>query len=319
MILRKIVRQLWRSAIGYDGRGSTDDRAFMLYRISHQTSYSYNQSVYLRPHLLRLRPRCNGWQKLHDFSLLVQPQPQGRSELIDLDGNAIVKLWFDKPTQLLQLMVTSTVETFQDNPFNFLLDPIALQLPIAYSSQQRSRLSAYLQPDRQVFDPASVELAREIDREVDGNTSFFLTTLNQRIYNDCEYIVRPTGAPWSPGLTWTEKRGSCRDFTLLFAEVCRAAGLAARFVSGYQEGDRDQEERDLHAWVEVYLPGGGWRGYDPTHGLVVSDRHIALVASPSALEAAPISGQVTPVEPIFVTGKAVETNMEFQLNIDREH
>jgi transglutaminase-like putative cysteine protease len=78
-------------------------------------------------------------------------------------------------------------------------------------------------------------------------------------------------------------------------EVCRAIGIAARFVSGYQEGDSIQQSRDLHAWVEVYLPGAGWRGYDPTLGLIVSDRHIPLAASAIPRYAAAVQGTVTPV------------------------
>jgi transglutaminase-like putative cysteine protease len=84
--------------------------------------------------------------------------------------------------------------------------------------------------------------------------------------------------------------GSCRDLTVVFMEACRAVGLAARFVSGYEEGDSNILERDLHAWAEVYVPGGGWRGFDPTHGLAVSDRHITLVASPYPAQTLPISG-----------------------------
>jgi transglutaminase-like putative cysteine protease len=84
--------------------------------------------------------------------------------------------------------------------------------------------------------------------------------------------------------------GSCRDFTVLFMEACRAVGLAARFVSGYEEGDSTVLERDLHAWAEVYIPGGGWRGFDPTHGLAVADRHVALVASAFPQFTAPVTG-----------------------------
>jgi transglutaminase-like putative cysteine protease len=96
-------------------------------------------------------------------------------------------------------------------------------------------------------------------------------------------------------------------------EACRAVGLATRFVSGYQEGDLSTDDWELHAWAEVYLPGGGWRGYDPTHGLVVSDRHIALVASANPLYTAPVVGEVMPVSPFITTGKAVRSTMQTQV------
>ncbi|NEO26236.1 MAG: transglutaminase family protein, partial [Kamptonema sp. SIO4C4] len=122
----------------------------------------------------------------------------------------------------------------------------------------------------------------------------FLNELNQRIYHQCNYITRETGAPQSAGQTWQQKEGSCRDLAVLFMDICRVMGLASRFVSGYQEGDPDMAEWDLHAWVEVYLPGAGWRGYDPSQGLIVCDRHIALVASAKPRYTTPIVGDYIP-------------------------
>lgn len=265
----------------------------MLYQISHQTTYTYGQTVSLKPHLIRLRPRCNNWQTLRSFSLLINPQPQQISELIDLDGNNFSKLWFNTPTNQLSLQMLAQVETYQTNPFNYLLEPWATTLPLDYPSSLLTQLQPYLKPYSFLLDTIVVELAEQIMQEVNGNTVTFLSSLNQHIYQNCQYTIRETGEPWQAGITWRRKQGSCRDLAILFMEVCRAVGLAARFVSGYQEGDLKQQERDLHAWVEVYLPGGGWRGYDPTHGLAVSDRHIALVASAIPSYAAPISGTVS--------------------------
>jgi transglutaminase-like putative cysteine protease len=152
-----------------------------------------------------------------------------------------------------------------------------------------------LRPYSFVQDSSALELAQEIAIATQGNTLNFLFTLNQRIYQDCQYIIRDIGEPFPAGVTWRDKQGSCRDYAVLFMEVCRAIGIAARFVSGYQEGDSVQQSRDLHAWVEVYLPGAGWRGYDPTLGLIVSDRHIPLAASAIPRYAAAVEGTVTPV------------------------
>ena len=285
----------------------------MFYQISHTTTYKYSQPVTLQPHLVRLRPRSNGWQTLKLFSLQVTPQPISRSEIVDLDGNALVKLWFPlEKTDRLHIQAQSQVETHESNPFNYLMEPWAARLAIDYPASLLLQLQPYLTGQNLNYatsvDPIALQLAQEISHEVSGDTVSFLGTLNQRIYESCKYLVRETGKPLSPGITWTEKLGSCRDLTVLFIEVCRSIGLAARFVSGYQEGDLDRDDRHLHAWAEVYLPGAGWRGYDPTHGLAVSDRHIALVASAVSDYAAPVSGNFSRVG-------AVQSTIDYQIQI----
>jgi transglutaminase-like putative cysteine protease len=226
-----------------------------------------------------------------------------------------MQLWFTEATESLQLHVTTEVETCQENPFNYLLEPWAIELAYDYPHSLKTLLDSYLRPNVHL-DPTAFQLAQEIHYKTEGNTIAFLATLNQLIYENCQYIVRETGEPWFAGVTWNSKQGSCRDFVVLFMEVCRAIGLAARFVSGYQEGDREQEKRDLHAWVEVYLPGAGWRGYDPTLGLAVADRHIAVAASSIPNYTAPISGHVVPVQPTFATGREAISKMETHIFID---
>lgn len=269
----------------------------------------------LKPHLIRLRPRCDSWQKLHDFSLSVQPHPQGISESIDLDGNNLTQLWFNTPTDCLTIQMLAKVETYRTNPFNYLLESWAINLPFDYPTWLLAQLQPYLQPYSFIPDNSALELAQTLLQETEGNTLNFLLALNQRIYETCEYITREIGEPWQAGVTWRKKQGSCRDFTVLFMEVCRAVGLAARFVSGYEEGDSQQSDRDLHAWVEVYLPGGGWRGYDPTHGLAVSDRHIALAASAIPSYTAPVVGSVSPVA--SETNLPVNSTLNSQISISK--
>jgi transglutaminase-like putative cysteine protease len=266
------------------------------YQISHQTIYNYSQAVFLKPHLLRLHPRCDRNIQLHNFSLSVQPQPQGSSNFIDLDGNNLTKLWFAQPTEQLSIQILFKIETNCSNPFDYLLEPWATILPFDYPQSLFRQLEPYLKPNSFVADGVALALAQDIVMATQSNTLDFLFALNQRIYQDCEYIIRETGSPFPAGVTWRDKQGSCRDYAVLFMEVCRAVGIAARFVSGYQEGDRNMSPQDLHAWVEVYLPGGGWRGYDPTLGLLVSDRHIPLAASAIPEYTAPILGVVTPVQ-----------------------
>ncbi|MCU0542326.1 MAG: transglutaminase family protein [Oscillatoriaceae cyanobacterium Prado104] len=260
----------------------------MLYQIVHTTTYNYSQKVDLEPHTVRLRSRSDGSQILRNFSIQVTPEPAGISEVLDAEGNTIFKVWFQQQTDSLKIEVNSQVETRCTNPFNYILEPWAIQLPITdYPVAVISHLQPYLQRD---FDQSIVQLAQESWQAAGGNTAIFLNELNQQIYQNCKYITRETGEPFPAGITWNKKLGSCRDMAVVFIEACRVFGLAARFVSGYQEGDRDQTERHLHAWAEVYLPGAGWRGYDPTQGLAVADRHIVLAASAIPRNAAPISG-----------------------------
>jgi transglutaminase-like putative cysteine protease len=265
----------------------------MHYQIVHKTIYTYSQPITLEPHTIRLRPRSDGWQTLQDFALEVSPAPAGQSQIIDIDGNAAIKVWFgSQPTELLTIQTRSQVETHCTNPFNFLLEPWANKLPIDYPASMRSQLQPYLQGywSTAGIDPVAIQLAQEIYHAQNGETVGFLTALNERIYQNCQQVIRETGAPLPPGVTWKEKSGSCRDSAILLMEVCRAVGLAARFVSGYQEGDPDASDRHLHAWAEVFLPGAGWRGYDPTHGLAVADGHIAVAASAVPQSVAPVKG-----------------------------
>lgn len=271
----------------------------MQYLIHHTTAYQYGEVVRLQPHIIRLRPRSDGSQVLHTFDLKISPEPLQVSQITDLDGNAIAKVWFDQePARSLTIHAISQVKTTRTNPFDYLLEGWVTKLPLDYPAAVLSQLQPYLTGQHpsvaNVIDPLVMQLAQDVWITSDGYPGMFLTQLNQTIYQQCAYQLRETGDPLPPGITWLQKAGSCRDFAVLFMEVCRAVGLAARFVSGYLEGDPDNPERHLHAWVEVYLPGAGWRGYDPTQGLAVSDRHIALVASPFSRYAAPVSGSFNP-------------------------
>jgi transglutaminase-like putative cysteine protease len=134
------------------------------------------------------------------------------------------------------------------------------------------------------------EFAATIAAGVNGQILPFLSELSRRIHQEIDMPIREVGQPLPAEQTLREKRGACRDASVLFMECCRSQGIAARFVSGYQEGDNEAERRYMHAWAEVYLPGGGWRGYDPTHGLAIADRHIAVAASARPEMAAPTRG-----------------------------
>jgi transglutaminase-like putative cysteine protease len=264
----------------------------MKYTITHDTTYHYGCPVLLEPHVFRLRPRSDGYQRLGQYDLSITPTPEGMTHLLDAEGNTTTRCWWSPiPAEQLTIMVRSEVETFCTRPFEYLLEGWATQLPLDYPMTLLGHLQPYLSATGGILgvDPKANYLAQEIAHQVQWNPVNFLGALNQRIYKKLTYQVREEGFPLPPSLTWAQQSGTCRDFVLLFMAVCRAVGLAARFVSGYEEGDPDHEQM-LHAWVEVYLPGAGWRGYDPTHGLVVSDRHVAIAASGWPQYAAPVTG-----------------------------
>ena len=261
----------------------------MHYQVTHRTAYAYSSKVFLEPHVVRLRPRCDGTQRLVRFDLRVKPKLTGLTECSDLEGNATAQVWFEDQTDTLEIVTSFEVETLRTNPFDYVLPEVPVHtLPMIYTRELQSPLALYCSTSG--LHETVIQFARTVAQEVDERTVPFLTQLSRRIYDACECVVREEGEAQLSEVTLAAKEGSCRDLAVLFISACRAQGIAARFVSGYQEGVADQEKRELHAWAEVYLPGGGWRGYDPTHGLAVADRHIVLAAGLTPLLAAPITG-----------------------------
>jgi transglutaminase-like putative cysteine protease len=261
----------------------------MLFNIEHYTDYSFTRPVFLEPHYLRFQPRSDPSQRLLRFDLEIDPAPAGTSQALDADGNQVTLAWFNQLHGELSIHATAEVETRRENPFDYLLLPENRRLPIGYQPWEHSQLAAACK--RAVIpepcDPVR-ELAEKL-REAAGNELVsFLTRLSTTIYDRFKRIRRESGPAWPATTTMEQRQGACRDLAVLFMDACRCVGLAARFVSGYQEGYGSQERRDLHAWAEVYLPGAGWRGYDPTHGLAVADRHVAVAASPEPANAMPV-------------------------------
>ena len=258
----------------------------MRFEVSHLTRYTYERPVLLEPLIVRLRPRSDIFQRLVSFDLAIDPQPEGMSEMVDAEGNALSQVWFLGVASMLALRTTFAVDTLQTNPYDYIvLDPDSLRVPMNYDVADRRALVHYLEPPG---DPEVQAFAKDVLASSGGATSF-LGELCQRI-SSMTQEVRPTGDPMPAGQTLALGRGACRDMAVLFIEACRAVGIAARFVTGYEMSDPGGNERDLHAWGEVYLNGAGWRGYDPSQGLAVADRHVAVAAAAGPAEAAPTYG-----------------------------
>lgn len=283
------------------------------FEISHTIHYGYSRSVFLEPHTIRLEPRVCGYQSVDQHELCIEPLPTGTSRCLDAEGNNVTIAWFDRRHEELAVTVRSRVATRRSNPFDYLLPRAEGMLPMSYSKS----LSALLVPARRrVAVPTPADpigaFATELCRETDHRAVAFLGALNEAIHERSEVVRREDGDPYAPIETWQGRRGACRDLAVLFIDACRSVGLAARFVSGYQEGDPDQKlPRDLHAWAEVYVPGGGWRGYDPTHGLAVADGHVAVAAAVGPEDAAAISGSFR--------GTAARSSMKarVEIHVDR--
>lgn len=256
--------------------------------IQHRTEYCYSHPVFLEPLTLRLRPRCDVVQTLDQYSIVVHPAPTGISHCVDLDGNGTDTVWFNGVHEQLVITVNATVLTHRSDPFDFLItDTAALTLPLGYEQRLLPSLAPYLQ--RQQENAALAAFSRAMQTEAGGNTVRFLSLLAEHIRSAFQYSVREQGEAWTPETTLEKKSGACRDFAMLYIDACRCAGIAARFVSGYSYADAEAQHH-LHAWVEVYLPGAGWRGFDPSEGLAVADRHIAIASGRNAEDASPVFG-----------------------------
>ena len=261
----------------------------MLFHIKHTTRYSYSRTVFCEPLTVRLRPREDISQRLLRYQFTVDPEPAGVCEYLDVEGNIATQCWFTSPTCALTLTVNCVVETTRINPFDFLLNGDAVELPIRYPPETCAALKPYCVAAQIGVGPV-VELSKQIEAEAGRQTIPFLTKLSAWISENCERVIRPTGEPNPAKTTLQSRKGSCRDFAVLFGEVCRVAGLASRFVSGYQSKVDSDGDRHMHAWSEVYLPGGGWRGFDPGQGFAVADQHVAVATGLDPLAAAPTVG-----------------------------
>ena len=280
--------------------------------LHHVTHYRYDRPVQLGPQVIRLRPAPHCRSHIVSYSLRVEP-----SHFInwqqDPFANYQARLVFPDKTTEFKVTVDLVVEMAVYNPFDFFLEPEAEHFPFVYSQAQEQELAPYLATAKMgkrlknYF--ASLDL-KAIQRKK-MRTIDFLVQLNQKLHQDIRYVIRMEPGVQTPEETLTLRSGSCRDSGWLLVQLLRHCGLAARFVSGYLiqlapdvkslDGPSGTEVdfTDLHAWCEVYLPGAGWIGLDPTSGLLAGEGHIPLACTPQPSSAAPIEGLVDEAEVTF--------------------
>ena len=276
--------------------------------LTHITRYRYDRLVTLGPQVVRLRPAPHSRTPILSYSLKVDPAKHFVNWQQDPQGNWLARLVFAEPTRELRIEVDLIAELSVINPFDFFLEPYAETIPFAYLPEQSEELAPYLKtlPMTPRFAEYLAQVPRDPLRSQD-----FLVALNQRVQGDVSYLIRLEPGVQTPEQTLESGAGSCRDSAWLLVQLLRHLGLAARFVSGYLiqlvpdlkslDGPSGTEVdfTDLHAWCEVYLPGAGWIGLDPTSGLFTGEGHIPLAATPEPGAAAPVSGGVDDCEVEF--------------------
>lgn len=259
------------------------------FEITHVTRYEYEEPVVLDPHLIRLYPRAGASCQLHAYDLSITPGPAGQTLSYDLEGNGVHEVWFEGPTQELVVRAHICLTVTPFNPLKFILLPVQnTRLPLSYRPEEQRILSPYLLQGE--APRPLIIFAQRVRDESGAEVVPFLLRLSSRIKERCERLRTRPGLALTPVQTLESGHATCLEMAVLFMECCRAMGLAARFVSGYALSEMLSGDLTLHAWAEVYLPGAGWRGFDPSQGGAAAERHVVLAASANADDAAPISG-----------------------------
>jgi len=276
--------------------------------LNHVTSYRYDRRVSLSPQLVRLRPAPHARTPILAYSQRVTPAEHFINWQQDPQSNYVARLVFPNEVDHFRIEIDLVAEMAVHNPFDFFLEPQAEKFPFTYADWQLHELQPFMR--REKATPRFAAYLDAIPRASVGTVDF-LVELNRRLAADVRYVIRLDPGVQTKEETLTLGSGSCRDSTWLLVQLLRHLGLAARFVSGYLiqltadvkavDGPSGPEAdfTDLHAWCEVYLPGGGWIGLDPTSGLLAGEGHIPLACTPEPGSAAPVAGAVGQCEVEF--------------------
>ena len=279
----------------------------MKLKIKKESVYTYEGKVSFSPHHVRIFPRIDLSVKVERIHFETQSgaDVQFRQDLFD---NHIAYCFYPEMSVTLPFRVELDLEVKEKNPFHFLLEPHALQVPPQYTEDELAVLAPYLAP------VAGCKLPAPLAPSGPRPTVETILNFNHWIFDNIEYETRPQGMPHTPEETLKKASGSCRDFAALLTESLRQNGVAARLVSGFVwEGDKPESEKrassSMHLWVEACLPGAGWIGMDPTNGVLTDHHFVATAVGRRHDDVAPISGvyySSTPFASSLATSISVE-------------
>jgi transglutaminase-like putative cysteine protease len=260
----------------------------MILSVEHTLYYSYSNFVSLTPHTIYLTPKALLNQEITSYLLDIQPIPSLLFKNVDIESNAQYVAFFDISCTYLTFKASFEINSKEYNPYQFIYFPFDMErLPFKYPDKELLLLQPYL--TQSGVTTLIDQFARQLASEANWKTTDFLVKISQYIRANFYYEKRLEGAANSPENTLISRKGTCRDYAVLMIAACKALGIAARFVSGYCFGSQLQAH-ELHAWVEVFLPGAGWRGFDPTEGRIVDNQYIMLASSADAELINPVSG-----------------------------
>ena len=289
--------------------------------LHHRTSYVFDRRINVAPHEVRLRPAPHTRTPVLGYSLTVTPSKHFINWQQDPYGNWLARLVFPEPTERLDIVVDLVADLTVINPFDFFVEPYAEHYPFDYAPALAKELIPFLETA-----PPGPKLAAFIDAfrktiKPRESTVQLMVRLNQQLQNQIRYLVRMEPGVQPPDETLSCGSGSCRDSGWLLVQIARHLGIAARFASGYLiqlvadqkaldgPSGTDRDFTDLHAWAEIYLPGAGWVGLDPTSGLLAGEGHIPLACTADPGSAAPVIGFTDPSD----------TKFEFAMRVERVH
>jgi transglutaminase-like putative cysteine protease len=257
--------------------------------ITHETRYDFSNEVLLDPHYLRFKPRTTPYNQLVSHDLRITPTPANHNALSDAENNLVQLYHFHGIHQMLVIHAASEVVLSENNPYDFMVFPESyLYMPFEYSPMLKSVLGATLFSTQ--MEPSLMSYGTSIRESTYFKTVAFINALTEQIHADFTRESRLEGVPYEADQTFNQKRGSCRDLSWMQMQLLRNLGIAARFVSGYYFTGSESTAHELHAWIEAYIPGAGWLGFDPSHGGMAGGSHIPICSSAYYQHTMPVTG-----------------------------